>query len=230
MKTPKWLGAVVWLGAGMVWAAEVPEPELPRPGALVVTEITGEAFASAGDQPRKALKPEDRLRIGSTIATGRRSLATLTLSNGATLQLGSESEVEVEEFGQAPYYGREKPNEMKEEPTISRTRLRLISGDVTIAVKPLKVNRGSSFSLVVPAGLLRTGGGTFHARVRMSDLGLGVCTLEVKDGAGQFQLSGTETFAPVSTGRKLGFALEVDKTSGTVKVGELPKENTAAKK
>jgi ferric-dicitrate binding protein FerR (iron transport regulator) len=175
------------------------------------------------------VKVDDRVRIGSTLSTGQKSLATLTLSNGATLRLGSESELEVEEFGQAPVAGSPKLAELKEEPSLSRTRLRLLRGDVAVDVKPLKVSRGSSFMLTTAAGTVRLGEGALHARVRMSDLGLGVCTIELQRGAAEFEVLGG-TFKPVPLGQKLVFALEVNKSTGVVQVGEMPKETPNAKK
>lgn len=223
MKTRRWIGA--WLAVGIGAAgleAQVPDPLLPRPGAIVVTEVTGQVTALAGEQ-RKAVKPDERLRIGSTLTTGSRSFATVLLSNGARLQIGSEAEVEFEEFGQAPISSSVKIAELKEEPTISRTRLRLVRGDVTVEVKPLKVARGSSFQLALPAGTVRLTDGTFRTMVRMSDLGLGVATLELQKGAAEFELPGA-AFAKVPLGSKLAFALEVDRATGVIKVGEMPKE------
>lgn len=208
--------------------AQAPELDLPRPGAVLVVDVTGKAVAQVGEQ-RRELKPDDRLRIGSVISTGRLSLVSVLLSNGATLQLGSESELEIEEFGQAPISGSIKLPELKAEPTLSRTRLRLLRGDVTIEVKPLKVARGSSFQLAFAAGTVRSGEGTFRARVQMSDLALGVATLELMKGSAELELPGA-AFAPVPAGRKLAFALEVDKSTGAIKVGEMPAEAPAGKK
>lgn len=212
------LGAVA---VTVVVRAEVAEPVLPRPGAVLVVDVMGEATASTSDQ-RKAIKADDRLRVGSTITTRRLSLATLILSNGATLRIGSDSEVEIEEFGQATLSGSPKYAEMKAEPTISRTRLRLLRGDVIVDVKPLNVERGSSFLLTTAAGVLRIREGVIQATVEMSDLGLGVCTVELKRGTAEFEVLGG-AFTPIPAGRKLAFALELDKSNGVMKVGEMPK-------
>ena len=208
--------------------AQTPEPNLPRPGTIIVTEVTGTAAALNGDQ-RKPLKLDDRLRVGATIATDRRSMATLLFSNGASVQLGSETELEVEEFGQAPVSGSLKYAELKEEPTISRTRLRLGQGSVRGTIKPLKAARGSTFTLALITGTLRIREGAFHAMVRMSDLGLGVCNVEVLNGTAEFEPIGGK-FAPLAAGRKLSFAIEQDKTTGAVKIGEMPQETAAGKK
>jgi hypothetical protein len=156
-------------------------------------------------------------------------LVTLLFSNGASVQLGSESELEVEEFGQAPVSGTLKYAELKEEPTFSRTRLRLVQGDARVTVKPLKATRGSSFTVSLLAGTLRLRDGSAHVMVRMSDLGLGVCNLELLGGAAEFEPAGGK-FLPLPAGRKLAFAIEQDKRTGAIKVGEMPKELPPAKK
>jgi len=221
MQTRRWIGG--WLAMGALLAglgAQTPDLVLPRPGAVIVADVTGETAVVAGGQ-RRVPKLEERLRVGSTLSTGRKSLLTVTLSNGTSVQLGSESELELEEFGQAPVSGSVKLAELKEEPTLSRTRLNLLRGDVILEVKPLKVARGSSFHLTLAAGTLRIAEGTVRARVQMSDLGLGVATLELVQGKAEFEMSGG-AFAPVPSGTKLAFALEVDKATGVTKVGAMP--------
>jgi len=216
-----------WLGLGLAgWGcaaglmAQVPDLVLPRPGAIVVAELTGEVSVAAGGQ-RRVPKVDERVRVGSTLSTGRRALLTVALSNGASVQLGAESEVEVEEFGQAPVPTSVKVAELREEPTLSRTRLNLLRGDVTLEVKPLKVSRGSSFHLTMAAGVVRVAEGTVRARVQMSDLGLGVATLEVAKGKADIELP-SGTVAALPAGEKVVYALEIDRVTGVTKVGPMP--------
>lgn len=218
------LVAVVAVGA-VSSAADAPEAALPRPGAILVVEVTGDVQATFGDQ-RRAVQVDERLRVDAVVTTGRRATVKLQLSNGAMVQLGSESEIEFEEFGQAALYGTVKLAELKEEPSISRTRIRLIRGEVGADVKPLKVARGSSFTCDVVAGTLRIAEGSFRAMVRMTDLGLGVCTVELLNGKADFEIVGAKP-EPLRPGAKLGFAVEVDKVTGNVKLGDLPKPPAA---
>jgi hypothetical protein len=199
---------------------------LQHPGAILVADVMGSVTASFGDQ-RKTVKQDERLRVDSTITTERRSAVTLLLSTGASVQLGSESELEFEEFGQAAIYDTLKYAELKEEPTFSVTRIRLARGDVSVDVKPLKISRGSSFAFSFTAGTLRISEGAFRAMVRMSDLGLGVCTLELQSGTAQFEVLGGKS-EPLPPGRKLAFAIEIEKGTGNVKVGEMPKPDEKA--
>jgi hypothetical protein len=208
--------------------AQIPEPDLPRPGSIAVSAVVGDAAMVVPEQ-RRTLKTDDRLRVGSTVVTGRRSMAVLAFSNGASVELGADSELELEEFGQAPVAGTLKLAELQAEPTVSRTRLRLVRGGVTVTVKPLKAARGSSFTLTLQAGVVRTTAGSFRASVQMSDLGLGVCNLELLDGAAEFEAAGTSAAAPLPAGKKQVFALEIDKGTGAVKVGEMPPAATKKK-
>lgn len=196
-----------------------PEPKLPRPGAVVATQVIGEVSVIAGDKKRP-IKVEERVRVGATVVTGRRSIVTLEFSNGAIVQLGSESELEIEEFGQETFSSSIKPKEEKEEPSLSRTRLRLVRGDVSGDIKRLKASRGSSFQLVASAGTLRITEGSFRAHLRMSDVGLGVYMVDVPAGKAEFEPLGG-TFAPVVAGKQLTLALETDR-SGNLRVGEMP--------
>lgn len=197
-------------------------PDLPRPGTIVVADATGEVTMVAGEQ-RRRLKADERLRVGAAVTTGRKSMVTLQFSNGASVQLGPESELEIEEFGQAPVLVSPRFAEMKAEPTVSRTQLRLGRGDVNVEVKPLNVLRGSSFTVGLLAGTLRMNEGSFRAMLHMSDLGIGVFTIEVQTGSAEFEpLGGAGGFKPVPAGRKVGFAIEHDRATGAVKLGELP--------
>lgn len=224
----RWLGVVLAaMAATAAGRAQAPEIDLPRPGIVVVADVTGEVSMTAGDQKR-TLKADERVRIGATVATARRSLTTLNLSNGIAVQLGSDSEIEIEEFGQAPYSSTSKFPDLKTEPSVSRTRIKLVRGDVAVTVKKLQAARGSTFVLATPAGNLRTAEGAFRAMVRMHDLGLGVQTLELQAGAAEFEVVGSTGYAPVPPGRKVAFALEVDK-GGALKVGEMPKETAKGK-
>src|SRR4051812_46317738 len=128
--TPTGVNIRQWLGLTTISAAMVvatraadspaPEIELPRPGAVIATDVTGEVALIAGDE-RKVIKTDDRLRVGATIVTARKSFVSLLLSNGTTLQLGPESELEIEEFGQLPVTDGTKFAQLTAEPTVSRT-------------------------------------------------------------------------------------------------------------
>jgi hypothetical protein len=215
------LGSVAWvagLGSGLL--GQVPDVLLTRPGQIAISAVTGEVFVTMSGQRRPA-KVDERVRVDAVVASGRRSLATLTFSNGAVLELSPESEIEVEELLQAPFAGNPKPELMKEEPSVSRTRIRLIRGEVRLAVKPLQVARGSAFIVATPAGVARLESGAFYAMVRMTDVGIGLCGVELERGAGEFEPVGA-TWAKLPPGSRLAFAVEIDRVTGGVKIGPMP--------
>ncbi|MFM8617533.1 MAG: hypothetical protein ACKOE8_02230, partial [Opitutaceae bacterium] len=123
-----------WLAAAVVVMVVGPvsvpgaEAVLTRPGQLTVTAVTGELTIRAGDVVRPA-KAEERVRVDTRLSSGRRSLATLTFSNGATLELGTQSEVDVEELMQATYSTAIKPTDWKAETSETPTSQRLNRGE-----------------------------------------------------------------------------------------------------
>ncbi len=207
--------------------AQVPDVVLTRPGQIAVTAITGEVTLTVAGQSRLA-KLNDRVRVDERVATGRKSLGSLTFSNGAVVELGPESEIEVEELLQAPFPYGQKPETMKAEPSVSRTQIRLRRGEVRLAVKPLKAAQGSAFVVVLPAGKARVGEGAFFASVRMAAMGLGVCAVELERGVAEFEPMGG-AYAPMPAGRRLAFAVEMDARTGAVTMGEMPKETAPPK-
>jgi hypothetical protein len=195
------------------------EAALTRPGQLTVTAVTGELNVRTGDAVKPA-KAEERVRVDSRLATGRRSLATLAFSNGAILELGPDSEVEVEELLQAPFTTTLKPAEWKAEPSVSRTRLRVIRGEARATVKRLLTARGSAFVIVTPAGAASVEEGELRAQVRMTEVGIGLCAVELTQGSATFLPEGGAAQA-LATGRRTQWSVEIDPVARRTRVTEL---------
>ena len=168
----------------------------------------------------KPAKAEERVRVDSRLATGRRSLATLAFSNGAILELGPDSEVEVEELLQAPFTTALKPAEWKAEPGVSRTRLRVIRGEARVTVKRLLTARGSAFVIVTPAGAASVEEGALRAQVRMTEVGIGLCAVELTQGSATFLPEGGAAQA-LATGRRTQWSVEIDPVARRTRVAEL---------
>lgn len=210
--------AVVVLASGPV-PGRGAEAVLTRPGQLTVTAVTGELTVRAGDVVKPG-KAEDRVRVDSRLISGRRSLATLAFSNGATLELGPDSEVEVEELLQAPFSSALKPAEWKAEPSVSRTRLRLIRGEARVTVKRLLAARGSVFAVSMPAGVATVDEGSLRVQARMTEIGLGLCVVELTQGVGAFEPEGGEVRA-LAAGKRTQWSVEVDTAGKRSRVTEL---------
>lgn len=220
VKISRWLCilALSWSVAGT--QAQTP-PTFTRPGSIVVTEMKGAPVAVVEEKERP-LKLEERLRPEVGFRTNLRSTVTLELSNGTVLKVGTGSEALVEEFWQQPHSRAGKTVEWREEPSPSRTRLRLVSGDATLTVKPLLAARGSSLTFDTVAGTVRMQDGVLFARIQMTELGLGLCTLELRAGAAEFERVGGAT-TPLRVGRKVLLAVEVE-AGGKVRVTDAPAE------
>jgi hypothetical protein len=224
-----WCALAVMAGlAGVMGRAQAPDVVLSRPGQITVTAVTGEAKLTLAGQTRP-VKVDDRVRADAQVATGRRSLVSLLFSNGATLELGTESEIEIEELLQAPFTAAGKPETYKVEPSVSRTRVRVIRGDVRVGVKPLQVARGSTFVVGLPAGNVRVAEGAIYALVRMTEAGIGFCAIEHDRGAAEFEPAGG-IWAKLPVGRRLELAVEVDRRTGEAKVIPMPEAGAPAKK
>jgi len=215
----RWLGAWAAVMVGSVLAAQA--PTFTRPGTFSVVDLEGEVSVAANGEER-ALKIDERLRAEATFKTGRLSNAALEFTNGVVLRVGSRSEVEVDEYWQQPHLQSAKVADMKAEPSPSRTLLRLVSGDLGVTVKPLLVARGSTFHLELLAGTLRMTEGVLRARIQMTEVGIGYCSFELQSGSAEFEPVGG-AFGPVPVGHLLAFAVEVNRVTGAVKIGEMPK-------
>lgn len=213
---------MAWAAVTGAMARAQPVPTFTRPGSIVVAELTGGAVAVI-EGKEKPLKVEERVRHEVSFRTERKTVLGLEFSNGTLARLGSDSELAVEEFWQQPHSRAGKSAEWKEEPSPSQTRVRLVRGDATLTMKPLLVARGSSFALELVAGTVRMTQGVLFARVQMTDLGIGLCTLELRDGAAELERAGGGT-AALRVGKTMALAVEVDRVTGAVKVSDAPAE------
>jgi hypothetical protein len=96
------------------------------------------------------------------VNTGPNSSVVLVFSNGATVNLGAESQLHIEEFLQDPFTKVVKISELTEEPTSSSTKLKLIRGELLSNVKTLHREKGSEFSVSTPVGAAGIRGTTFQ--------------------------------------------------------------------
>jgi hypothetical protein len=216
------VAATAWV-AGTVGAQA---PVFTRPGSMIVVEAKGEVRVVA-DGRERVPKAEERLRAEVTFRTGRQSTVTVEFANGSRLRLGSDTELTVPEFWQLPHSRTGKMAEWKEEPSPSRTKLALVRGDAQLTVKPLLTARGSSLTLETNAGTVTIDEGVLRARVQSTEVGIGLCTLELENGRAELERVGGTT-APMPVGRAWVLAVEVDRRTGAVTVSDAPRpEGTA---
>jgi hypothetical protein len=155
----------------------------------------------------------------STVNTGNNSSVVLVFSNGATINLGANSELNIEQFTQDPFNTQiGNVNDMKEEPTISTTRIRLNRGELVGKVAHLKTDQGSSFQVATPVGAAGIRGTTFQIVYRPSGDGRTFnFTLTTADGTVVFGTVNAPQVA-VSNNQQVNLTGNVNATTGTVTI------------
>lgn len=92
--------------------------------------------------------------IGTTVRTGSDSSVVLLFSNGASVRLGADTELIVEQFLQDPFAATTDLTALAEEPSASRTHLRLVRGELVGQIKRLRFAQGSEFGIATPVGVM----------------------------------------------------------------------------
>jgi hypothetical protein len=167
------------------------------------------------------------LEQGSTVSTGNASSVVLVFSNGATINLGANSDLNIETFMQDPFTAPiNNVNEMKEEPTISTTKITLNRGELVGKVAHLKTDQGSSFTVATPVGAAGIRGTTFQIVYRPSGDGRTFnFTLTTADGTVVFgTVNAPANAAPVavSNNQQVNITGDVNAQTGTVTIAPPP--------
>lgn len=129
------------------------------------------------------------------VVTAQGASVVLVFSSGASTQLGSDTDLLIEEFLQDPFAATVKVAEMTGEPSPSRTKLMLNKGELVGNVKKLKYEQGSTFTVQTPVGAAGIRGTTFRIVFRPNGTGQAFFTLTTATGQVEFtqpnQNSGT---------------------------------------
>jgi hypothetical protein len=142
----------------------------PAPASMVVGAIKAANVRGTVTKVNLVDRSETPLRNGevliqdNAILTGPGdSSVVLVFSNGSTVKVGNESRLEIREFLMDPLQ-TDIPNiaALTNEPTVSRTHLRLEFGEMVGKVKTLNRAAGSAFTVSTPAGAAGIRGTTFR--------------------------------------------------------------------
>jgi hypothetical protein len=163
----RWFIAAACLFAAAGFAsAQTPTPAAPpaEPGGrILVARVTGEAFAmNPSDGLKFPVRNGSLLTEGQVITTGAGASVLFVLSNGATVSLGADSVLALEQFTQQPFGESYKMSALAAEPSTSTTRLNLVRGELISDVKKLNKTGGSSFSIKTPVGAAGIRGTAFR--------------------------------------------------------------------
>ncbi|MEO6003350.1 MAG: FecR domain-containing protein [Opitutus sp.] len=179
------------------------------PGQIVVAKIQGIVTAThLTDQTTHTLVEKEVISQQYVVTTGANSRVVLVFSNGATVNLGSDSVLSIEEFLQDPFSDKVAVTALTEEPTTSSTRLNMARGELVGNVKHLKREKGSSFIVNTPVGAAGIRGTTFRIVFRPDASGTVTFTLSVSEGTVEFVAAG-QSPVTVTSGQEITVEVEV---------------------
>lgn len=207
-----------------VGRSQQPAPATRMAGRIVVAKVTGTVTATnSADRTSRALATNDVIGQNYVISTAGASSAVLVFSNGATVNVGADSVLSIDEFLQDPFDQAVKVSDLKEEPSTSTTRLNLTRGELVGNVKHLHQDKGSSFTVNTPVGAAGIRGTTF--RIVFTPDASGKVTFSLQTADGQVLFTGTtNTQVKVDAGKQITATVEVkvDPTTNTVTVTSQP--------
>lgn len=211
------LGAVLLLLAAVSADAQVQQITLTRIGPTVQVTDTAGQRPTFEAQTNGTEVYEDDLIL--TIGDGSRVI--LVFSNGATINIGEDSQVEIRQFVQDPFSSDYAFGEATTEPanSTSQTRIHLTQGELIGNVKSL--NEGSSFEISTPAGAAGIRGTTFKVVFRPDGAGgafFTVTTIEGNVVVSTLTGSLADTPIAVTDQQEVEITVEVNDETGEVTV------------
>ena len=211
------LGAGLFILGAASATAQVQQITLTRIGPTVeVTDTSGERPTFEATNNGTEVYEEDLI-----VTIGEGSRVILVFSNGATINVGQDSQVEIRQFAQDPFSSDYAFGEATTEPPTSnsQTRIHLTRGELIGNVKSL--NEGSTFEVSTPAGAAGIRGTTFRVVFRPSDDGGAFFTVTTIEGDVLVStLDGTLADAPISVTdqQEIEILVEVNDETGEVTV------------
>lgn len=180
-KLLSWL-CLLGLFAVFTFQASAQQQQQPA-GHIKAAKVTGEVTATVkATNVTAAVANNQELTQGSIVRTAKGASVVLVFSNGATVNLGTESELDIEQFTQDPFGADMSASTITDEPTTSKTSLRLNKGELVGKVAHLKTTQGSSFNIVTPVGAAGIRGTTFRIVYRPDGTGKAFFSLTTLEG------------------------------------------------
>jgi hypothetical protein len=184
-------GAFAQSAAGLIRAAKVEGP---------VTKIQANGTSTP-------LKNGDSLTETDAVLTGKGASVVLVFANGSSVKVGADSRLAIDEFKMDPLDEDIKPAELKEEKSVSQTKLNLAYGEMVGSVK--KLNTASSYSIKTPVGAAGIRGTIFRIVFRPSADGKAFFTVSTAEG--KVVMEGVTTSeVPVEAGKEVVVEVNTD--------------------
>jgi hypothetical protein len=158
-------------------------------GRIVLGRLQGEVTltenATKKQMPAAGVKD---ITQGWTVTTGKDGSVVLIFSNGASVDIGHNSTLNIEAYIQDPLANDVKVSELTEEPTSSVTKLTLTEGEIVGNVKKLHTAQGSTFDVETPGGAAGIRGTTFRIVFRPDPLNPNRILFQVSTVEGEVQV------------------------------------------
>ncbi len=181
-----------------------------KPAVALVARVTGNAtFTDYAKGEEGRIEPKMKFKQGVTINTAADATVVLLFSNGSTLTIQPSSTLSIEQYLQAPIpEGSPSLDALEKEPSTSKTKLRLLEGDIIGSVKKLNTEEGSSYEVDSPIGTAGIRGTNFSFSTKVR----GVAT-----PSGRFGISvGRGIFIPLANEQQVVDAMEQVSFTGTL--------------
>jgi hypothetical protein len=197
-----------------------------RAGAVKAVRVTGDVARLDAAGVRTPVAEGQALIETDTIVTGDGAGVVLVFMNGSSVKLAGNSRLAIEEFKMDPLAENIAIANLKNEPSVSKTRLSLAYGEMVGNVKTL--HRSSTYDVKTPVGAAGIRGTTFRILLRFEANGQVAFQLSTAEGRvlfeGTTQLAGTGTTTEMGTtqavevaeGLEVSAVAEVNTATGTV--------------
>ncbi|WOO43223.1 FecR family protein [Rubellicoccus peritrichatus] len=181
-----------------------------EPATILVASASGTVTVS--DLQTGTFKPLQKgmkITEGVTVQTGENGSALLLFPNGSAVTIKKNTTLDIEEHKLSPIKeGTPNLKNLENEPSTSKTKLRLNQGDIIGTVKKLNVDKGSTFEIDSPIGTAGIRGTVWTMSVTISENGEATGSFGISVGNGFFiplggaeQYVGSEVVINVTIGR-----------------------------
>lgn len=142
------------------------------PGEIKAARVRGEVMVrNRTTNVSQRVENGMSLYQGSIITTPADGSVILIFANGASINVGSDTELDVEQFTQDPFGDPFSPATSTAEPSRSNTKLNLSRGEIVGKVLKLNIDQGSTFNVQTPVGAAGIRGTIFRIVYRPSGTG-----------------------------------------------------------
>ena len=164
-------------------------------GKIKVQNVKSGKFLDEGD-----IAVGKSIYEGHILETGENGKAMLLFSNGSMTTLASKSKLNIQEFKQTPFKANAQTiGTLKEEPSSSKTKLKLDYGELVFNVK--KLHDDSTYVLNSPVGTAGIRGTAGQLAITVNEAGVASGGVSMVDGAVNFTApSGNSTNVPAGQG------------------------------